>query len=286
MASDINSYVSEVQNLDDETYEKIWQEAVEYNQSVPARHGSFALTERMREKYNQCLNPGGDGVMGYIEIPKINLSIPIHHGTEDDVLQSAVGHIDWSSLPTGGPGTHCVLSGHRGLPTAKLFTDLDLLKEEDIFTLNILNEVLTYEVDQIRTVEPEDLEFLAVEEGKDYCTLVTCTPYGINTHRLLVRGHRIENLYGDAQVVSEVVQIDPLLVAVVLAIPILFALFMMVMLKKPENKNGPAQTAAAETPGPRKKETPVFSVQKGKEIINRLITKVSALGQYVKNKKH
>ena len=131
--------------------------------------------------------------MGYIEIPEIKVSLPVYHGVDEGVLQVAVGHIPGTSLPVGGTGTHSVLSGHRGLPSARLFTNLDQLREGDLFLLRVLDEVLTYEVDQILIVEPNDLEALQIEEGADYCTLVTCTPYGINTHRLLVRGHRIEN---------------------------------------------------------------------------------------------
>lgn len=154
------------------------------------------MTEEERAEYESLLNVSGNGIIGYIEIPMIQCSLPIYHGTEESVLQIAVGHIEGSSLPTGGAGTHCVLSGHRGLPSAKLFTDLDQLAEGDTFILRILDETLTYEVDQIRTVEPYELDDLGIEEGKDYCTLVTCTPYGINTHRLLVRGRRVDNQPG------------------------------------------------------------------------------------------
>ena len=174
--------------------------------------------------------------MGYIEIGKLNVMLPIYHGTSELVLQTGVGHLDWTSLPTGGLGTHCSLSGHRGLPSAKLFTDLDALREGDTFSLTILDEVLTYEVDQVRTVVPTELSDLMIDPAKDLCTLITCTPYGINTHRLLVRGHRIQTDVALARVISEAVQIDEVLVAIVLSIPVIFLLVMAVMLKKPKKK--------------------------------------------------
>ena len=232
--SAISKYVDMTVHIKKEDYQKYWSDAIQYNKDLLELDNVLAIPESMQDRYNRCLNVNGLNIMGYIDIPKINVSLPIYHGTSDTVLSNAVGHLDWTSLPTGGPGTHCCLSGHRGLVKAKLFSDLDMLHEGDYFTLKVLNETLTYEVDQIRTVEPDVITDLAIEEDKDYCTLITCTPYGINTHRLLVRGHRIDNIYGDANVVSEAVQIDQLIVAVILAVPILFALFMMVMLKKPE----------------------------------------------------
>lgn len=163
--------------------------------------------------------------MGYIEIPKIECSLPIYHGTSEAVLQIAVGHLEGSTLPVGGAGTHCVLSGHRGLPSAKLFTHLDQLSEGDVFLLRVLNETLTYEVDQIHIVLPQEVDDLAVVPGRDFCTLVTCTPYGINSHRLLVRGTRIENpSSGSARITSDATRIDPMLVAPVVAAPMLLLL--------------------------------------------------------------
>ena len=152
----------------------------------------------------------------------------IYHGTDDDILQIAIGHIEGSSLPVGGPGTHCVISGHRGLPSSKLFTDLDQMTEGDIFMLRVVDETLTYEVDQIRIVEPDDLSLLALEEGKDYCALVTCAPYGVNSPRLLVRGHRIENQTDGslARITADAVQMDPRLVAMALAVPVLLLLLL------------------------------------------------------------
>ena len=231
----INDYSKAVENITEDQYKKVWNTAIKYNEDLLDRGDCFSLTDDLRKRYEECLNVDGTGVMGYIEIDKIGVSLPLYHGTGDDILSFATGHIDWSSLPTGGENTHCVLSGHRGLPNAKLFTDLDALREGDTFRLNVLNEVLTYEADQIRTVEPTELSELIISSGKDYCTLVTCTPYGINTHRLLVRGHRIptEKYY---HIISEAVLIDPLIVAPVVAFPFLFILLMVVLLKKPQKK--------------------------------------------------
>ena len=217
--------------MDDDTYESIWREAKEYNAGLLERYNNFTLTEEQAEKYDALLNIGGDGVMGYIEIPSIDVHLPIYHGTDDAVLQIAVGHLEWTSLPVGGESTHCVLSGHRGLPSARLFTDLDQLKEGDYFMLNILDETLTYEVDQIRIVEPEEVDKLTIIEGRDLCTLVTCTPYGVNSHRLLVRGHRVDNLEEavTVRVAADAVEVEPLIVASILLVPTLI-LFLSVVL--------------------------------------------------------
>lgn len=231
----IAGYADTMSNLKDEEYERIWLEAAQYNQDLAAQGGS-ALTEEQRERYNRVLDIGGTGIMGYIEIESLDVTLPIYHGTSDGVLQIAVGHLDWTSLPVGGTSSHCVLSGHRGLPSAKLFTDLDKLHEGETFTLNVLDETLTYEVDQIRIVLPQETEDLVIVDGKDYCTLVTCTPYGINTHRLLVRGHRIETEKAAAHVVSEAVLIEPLIVAPVLAFPLLLILLLMVVFRKPKRR--------------------------------------------------
>ena len=220
----IAGYSDAVSNLNAEEYERIWQEAVAYNQSMSGRSGLVLLTNSEMEEYERQLNVGGNGVMGYIEIAKINVSLPIYHGTSEAVLQVATGHIESSSLPVGGASTHCIISGHRGLPSAKLFTDLDQMSEGDIFQLKILNETLTYEVDQIRIVLPSELDELGIVRDQDYCTLVTCTPYGINSHRLLIRGKRIANPQAAAHVTADAVQIDPVLVAPAAAAPMLLAL--------------------------------------------------------------
>lgn len=179
--------------------------------------------------YNSLLDITGTGMMGYVEIPKINVELPIYHGTRDSILQVAVGHIAGTSLPVGGIGSHCSVSGHRGLPSARLFTDIDSLRNGDIFTVTVLDRMITYEVDQVRIVNPTDLGDLAIDPEMDYMTLVTCTPYGINSHRLLVRGHRINNLSGNVRVMADAIQIKPYLVAVFLAIPILIIMLVWVM---------------------------------------------------------
>ena len=221
----IASYVEAVAEIDNTDYEKMWQEAVAYNEKLKENSGRWTPTDEELEEYGRLLNVSDTGIMGYIEIPKIKVSLPIYHGTDEAILQIAIGHIPGSSLPVGGKGTHCVVSGHRGLPSAKLFTDLDQLEEGDLFMMRILDETLTYEVDQVRIVEPEELSDLEIDEDKDLCTLVTCTPYGINSHRLLVRGHRVENLKEDTiRVTADAQQIDPVMVAPVVAVPLILLL--------------------------------------------------------------
>ena len=238
---DIATYAEEVANLNQDQYDEIWAATKAYNASLAERDNAYLLSDAQKEEYARLLDISGLGIMGYIEIPEIDVSLPVYHGTEESVLQIAVGHLDWSSLPVGGESTHCVLSGHRGLPSAKLFTNLDKLREGDIFLLRILDEVLTYEVDQILIVEPQEVGALQIVEGQDYCTLVTCTPYGINTHRLLVRGHRIDNVEEakTVRVTADAVQIEPLLVAPIVAIPILLLLLILLLLpKRPKTKHG------------------------------------------------
>lgn len=230
----IATYAEQTANMSEAEYQRVWNEAVAYNQQWRGNH--FELSPAEREKYESLLDIGGTGIMGYIEIPTIHVNLPIYHGTEDSVLQIATGHLEWTSLPVGGESTHCVLSGHRGLPSAKLFTNLDQLHEGDTFVLHVLNEIVAYEVDQIRIVKPENTEDLLIVDGQDYCTLVTCTPYGINTHRLLVRGHRIEAV-DTSNVVSEAIVIEPLLVAPVLATPLLLGLLVFVLVRSGKKKN-------------------------------------------------
>lgn len=235
----IASYAETVSQLDTAQYDEMWKAAQDYNRSLAQRETAFALTDEQKAAYESLLDVSGLGVMGYIEIPEIDCSLPIYHGTEESVLQVAVGHLEWSNLPVGGEGTHCVLSGHRGLPSAKLFTNLDKLAVGDTFLLRVLDEVLTYEVDQILIVEPEQVDALGIVPGEDYCTLVTCTPYGINTHRLLVRGHRVENTPEAARmhVTADATQFDPLLVAPALAIPVLLLLLMILLVPKRRRKS-------------------------------------------------
>lgn len=188
----IATYSKQVEKLDDSENKKMLKAARKYNKSLLKKSDHWKLSKKEKKKYESLLDVSGTGIMGYIEVPKIDCSLPIYHGTDEGALQIAIGHLEGSSLPVGGKSTHCVLSGHRGLPSARLFTDLDQMEEGDIFILNILGRKLAYEVDQIKVVLPEEMSDLEIEEGKDLCTLVTCTPYGINTHRLLVRGHRTE----------------------------------------------------------------------------------------------
>lgn len=223
----IARYAEEVDALDTATMETLFTDAQAYNHTLSSNPNRFRATKEETRVYESLLDVG-NGVMGYIEIPSIQTSLPIYHGVDEAVLQVAVGHIQGTSLPVGGSGTHAVLSGHRGLPSAKLFTDLDQLKEGDLFIIRVLEEVLTYEVDQLLVVEPDDISSLAIEEGMDYVTLVTCTPYGVNSHRLLVRGHRIDNLAvsDNIRVTADAVQVDSTLVATILAALLLLTLLL------------------------------------------------------------
>lgn len=222
----IMHYAEAVADMKEEDYKRILDSATGYNTTHPI---NWNFTEKDREEYNKELNFNNDGTMGYIEIPKIDVKLSIFHGTDESVLQTSIGHLEGTSLPVGGIGTHSVLSGHRGLPSARLFSDLDQLREGDTFTIHVLNETLTYEVDQIRVVLPTDLSTLTIDPKQDYLTLVTCTPYGINTHRLLVRGHRIENVDGNASIISDAVQIKPIFIAPFIAMPICALLIIYIL---------------------------------------------------------
>ncbi len=226
----VMEYADSIANMDREEYKRIISSAEQYNTELRSKSDRWALTADEEAAYNAELNIDGKGNMGYITIPKIDQKLPVYHGTTDSVLNSSIGHLEGTSLPVGGAGTHCVLSGHRGLPSARLFTDLDKLKEGDTFTLTILNEMLTYEVDQIRIIEPSDYSLLQIEEEGDYCTLMTCTPYGINTQRLLVRGRRIDNPNGEAQVIADAIQIEASYVAPFIAVPMVFVLLLWMFL--------------------------------------------------------
>ena len=227
----IATYADSVENMDEQDYEKLWDAAVSYNQKLFQSGHGLGLKDEEKEEYNELLDVSGTGIMSYIEIPKIKCSLPVYHGTDEGVLQIAVGHIEGSSLPVGGLNTHCVLSGHRGLPSAKLFSNLDKLEEGDIFMIRTLDQTLTYEVDQIRIVLPDEVDDLKIEEGKDLCTLVTCTPYGINTHRLLVRGHRVANQEEAeaVRVTADAMQVDNRIVAICIAVPVLVLLLIYVV---------------------------------------------------------
>ena len=225
--------------MSDEKSRAMWEAAQAYNKKLLAKSGDrFVLTDEEKEAYNKVLDVTGTGIMGYVNIPRIAVSLPIYHGTDPAVLEIAVGHIEGSSLPVGGKGTHCVISGHRGLPSAKLFTDIDRLKEGDTFQLQVLNRTLTYEVDQIRVVLPDQLEDLAIDPDKDYCTLVTCTPYGVNTHRLLVRGHRIREEQTDLMVSADAVRIEPRYAVPFIAIPLLVLVSLWILLFSGHHRTG------------------------------------------------
>ncbi len=237
----IMSYATEVAKLDTSEYERIIASAQEYNREICENGINWMLNDEEKERYQNELNFTTGGNMGYIQIDKIKVKLSLYHGTSESVLQTSIGHLEGTSLPVGTAsfdpdtgtvtdpeeGVHIAVSGHRGLPSAKLFSDLDKLTEGDRFVLVILNETFTYEVDQIRQVEPSDLSELTVVPGKDYCTLVTCTPYGINTHRLLVRGHRVENSGGDLLVMADAVQYEPYYIAPFVAIPVILILIII-----------------------------------------------------------
>ena len=229
----VASYSEEVENLSDVDYQAYFDAADDYNRRLAETPDAFYRPEEV-SGYTDTLDVSGTGIMGYITISKIGVELPIYHGTSDGVLQIAAGHLEGTSLPVGGESTHAVISAHRGLPSAKLFSDLDKLEVGDTFTITVLDRVLTYEVDQISIVLPTETDLLQPVEGKDYVTLMTCTPYGINTHRLLVRGKRIENAENQKhiRVTADALRIEPIIVAPALAVPMLLVL-LVVMLAVP-----------------------------------------------------
>lgn len=236
----IAHYAEAVADIDNDKYDALWQSAVAYNAQLAQMGVQWEFTEEQKAAYKSELDMTGTGVMGYIEIQKINCLLPIYHSTEDAVLQIAIGHIEGSSLPVGGDSTHCILSGHRGLPSARLFSDIDQLLEGDTFVLRTLDETLTYQVDKIRIVLPYELDDLQIEPGRDLCTLVTCTPYGVNSHRLLVRGHRVENA-PEAQrirVTGDAFLIDSFVVAPLVALPMLLVLLIALLLSSAKKETG------------------------------------------------
>lgn len=234
----ITEYADSVSKLTEEEHKKMWQQAVEYNEELASHETNWKLSDSERKTYEDTLNVNNNGMMGYIDIPKIKATLPIYHGTDEGVLQRNIGHLQGSSLPVGGESSHCVLSGHRGLPSAKLFSELDKLSEGDQFMLSVLGETLTYEVDQILIVLPDEMDALQIEKGKDLCTLVTCTPYGVNSHRLLVRGHRVENgaASGQAHVIADAIQIEPVIAAPFMALPVLIILVIWVLIRSRKTK--------------------------------------------------
>lgn len=228
----IAAYVEQVAQIDNETFDQLREQARAYNRTLVGKAYRYDMTRQEREEYLGLLNVSGNGIIGYIEIPDIHCELPIYHGTDANALQVGVGHIEGSSLPVGGESTHCAISGHRGLPSAKLFSDLDKLKVGDRFSLRVLDDTLTYEVDQVHTVLPGEMDELEIVEGEDYCTLVTCTPYGINTHRLLVRGHRVENSTDKepARVATDETRTEPLGKISILLPVLVFAILPMLLL--------------------------------------------------------
>lgn len=228
----MSGYSESVAQLDQNQYEEYWRRAEEYNHSLKNNTDRFNMSDEQKNEYNEVLKIPTTDVMAMIKIPSIDLTLPIYHGTDDAILQNYIGHLEGSSLPIGGPGTHAVLSGHRGLPSAKLFTDLPELEEGDYFMIEVLDQTLTYQVDQISVIEPEDYSDIQIDPAQDYVTLMTCTPYGINTHRLLVRGHRVDNLPDDfLETRNEGKIIDKRIVALFVAIPILIVLFIWLLFK-------------------------------------------------------
>lgn len=232
----IANYEEIMANISDEDYSHLFADALEYNRQLAAMDYPLMYYEEVSGYYD-LLDVTGNGIMGYINIEKINVSLPIYHGTSEGVLQIAVGHVEGSSLPTGGEGTHCVLSAHRGLPSARLFTDLDKMEVGDTFVMTVIDRTLTYRVDQILIVEPHEVDALYAVDGQDYCTLVTCTPYGVNSHRMLVRGTRVENQkqIRDIRVTADAAIIEPVLVAPFVAAPMLLVMFILLMMPKRKN---------------------------------------------------
>lgn len=235
--SAITTYQEGLSTLEEKDYTALWQAAESYNQRLAEKGRVSLLDEETTQQYNALLNPLGNGIMGYVSIPTISVNLPIYHGTTESVLQVATGHLPVTSLPTGGAGTHAAISGHRGLPSAKLFTNLDQLREGDLFMLNILDRVLVYEVDQILIVLPEEVDGISIEEGEDLCTLVTCTPYGINSHRLLVRGHRIDYKEAVTYIVqADGVRVQSIFVAAGLMVPMLLVLVVIMLFSTRKTK--------------------------------------------------
>lgn len=227
----IEKYAESVEELKDEKYMEILNAAYDYNNKLGSKTQKFSLNDIEAEEYKNLLNINENGVIAYIEIPKIDCYLPVYHFTNNDTMNNGVGHIEWSSLPVGGKSSHCVLSGHRGLPNAKLFTNLDKIREGDIFTLYVLNEKLFYEVDHISIVLPDETDMLKITEDQDYCTLVTCTPYGVNTHRLLVRGKRMTDseYIKKLSITADAEQLEPKIVAAVVSIPVFLIIIFIVI---------------------------------------------------------
>ncbi len=249
----IARYTQRVDDVDEADYAEYWAAAHAYNERLLNRSAYWRIPNAatLGKEYDSLLKVDESGIMGVIEIPEIAVMLPLYHGTSDMVLQVAVGHLHGTSLPTGGPGTHSAFSAHRGLPSAKLFTNLDQLDLGDLFTLSVLDEVLTYEIDQIVTVLPTQLDALEIVDGEDYCSLITCTPYGVNSHRLIIRGHRVPNddATARARIKSEATAIDPMIIAPIVAAPLLVVLLIVMLVTtspKRRKKSAAAKLSAEE----------------------------------------
>ncbi len=237
----VATYQDALAEVTEEDYSRFWQEAIDYNAELAEKPMSFILNEQEKSRYNRILDPTGTGVIGTIEIENIGVNLPIYHGTEESVLQVGIGHLEGTSFPTGTTTTHVILSGHRGLPSAKLFTDLDQMIVGDTFLLHILNQTFAYQVDQINIVLPDETQDLAIVDGKEYVTLVTCTPYGVNTHRLLVRAKRVDyNEETKLIVPADATRYGNLVVAPFIAAPLILLLFVVFLIRtrKPKEKKG------------------------------------------------
>lgn len=234
----IDDYEKKFSNISSDDYKKMFEEAKKYNEELLKLDYPLAQYNKLTG-YNDILNLNDNGMIGYVSIEKIKVELPIYHGTSSAVLNVAAGHMEGSSLPVGGESTHSIISAHRGLPSSRLFTDLDKMELGDTFTITVLNQTLTYQVDKIEVIEPKDVKSLEIIEGEDYVTLLTCTPYGINTHRLLVRGKRIENVNKKKLYVTyEAYKVDRFIVTIAIALPILLGLIIYVMFKPSGNKKG------------------------------------------------
>jgi len=247
----IVDYESVLNNMDEEDYAAIFNAAHEYNKALSSI-GSPLLNHSQVPGYHDALRVSENGMIGYLKIDRIALELPIYHGTSDEVLNKGVGHLEGSSLPVGGESTHSIMSAHRGLPSSRLFTDLDRMEKGDTFQIIVLNQVLTYQVDQIKVIEPTNVSDLQIIEGGDYCTLFTCTPYGINTHRLLVRGVRIETVMEKPviYVSNEAFRIEPLIVTPAVAAPMLlvFLIHLLVKYREPPKKQGENKSSSQKKP--------------------------------------
>lgn len=232
----IKVYNDITDSMSTEQHDRMIEAANEYNRRLSKADSPILYPETV-SGYNSTLDITGTGIMGYLTIEKLKVELPVYHSVDDDVLQIAAGHLPGTSLPVGGKGTHSVISGHRGLPSAKLFTDLDKLEPGDLFCITIMSDVLTYQVDQVKTVKPYEIDDLKIDPDKDYCTLFTCTPYGINSHRLLVRGVRVETKEEyKVYVANDVFIISPFIVAPIIAAPILLVLLIILMVKGRKKK--------------------------------------------------